>query len=122
MMEKMLGIHRDKLLPDFAQESLEAWIKRNPLPPAPAIPAAKVVLFPSCFVNYYNPGPGQAAVAVLAKNDCEVRCPKQNCCGMPALEGGDVEFARRLARSNVESMLPLSGRATRWPPSIPPAR
>lgn len=107
MMEKILGIHRDKLLPNFAEESLEAWLKRNPLPPAPARPAAKVALFPTCFVNYYKPGPGRAAMAALAKNNCKVRCPRQNCCGMPALEGGDVEFARRQARSNIESMLPL---------------
>jgi Fe-S oxidoreductase len=107
MMEKLLGIHRDKLLPDFAGETFDAWLEKNPLPPPPDKPAAKVALFPTCFVNYYNPGPGKAAVAVLAKNRCEIRCPKQNCCGMPALDGGDVEFARKQARSNVESMLPL---------------
>jgi Fe-S oxidoreductase len=107
MMEKMLGIHRDKLLPNFAAESLEEWLKRIPLAPAPARPAAKVALFPTCFVNYYNPGPGRAAVAVLARNNCDVQCPNQNCCGMPALDGGDVEFARRQARTNIESMLPL---------------
>ncbi len=107
MMEKLLGIHRDKLLPDFAAETFDSWLKSNPLPPAPAEPAAKVALFPTCFVNYYNPGPGKAAVKVLAKNGCDVKCPRQNCCGMPALDGGDVEFARKQARANVESMLPL---------------
>ncbi len=58
-------------------------------------------------MNYYKPGPGKAAVKVLAKNGCDVKCPKQNCCGMPALEGGDIEFARKQAHANVESMLPL---------------
>ena len=33
--------------------------------------------------------------------------PAQNCCGMPALDGGDVAFAQKLARANVASMLPL---------------
>ncbi|HTR62625.1 MAG TPA: anaerobic glycerol-3-phosphate dehydrogenase subunit C [Candidatus Binataceae bacterium] len=107
MMEKLLGIHRDKMLPDFAGETFDAWLQRNPLPPAPANPAAKVALFPTCFVNYYNPGPGQAAIKVLAKNGCDIKCPKQNCCGMPALDGGDIEFARKQARANVDSMLPL---------------
>src|SRR5215472_2873458 len=107
IMEKMLGIHRDKLLPDFAAETFDQWLKRNPLPPIPADPAAKVAIFPTCFVNYYNPGPGKAAVEVFVKNGCAVRCPKQNCCGMPALDGGDIEFARKQARANVESMLPL---------------
>jgi glycerol-3-phosphate dehydrogenase subunit C len=107
MMEKILGIHREKLLPDFAAETFDKWLKRNPLPPDPADPAAKVAIFPTCFVNYYNPGPGKAAVEVFAKNGCAVKCPKQNCCGMPALDSGDIEFARKEARANVESMLPL---------------
>jgi glycerol-3-phosphate dehydrogenase subunit C len=107
MMEKMLGIHRDKRLPDFAAETFEKWIERVGLPPEPAEPAAKVAIFPTCFVNFYNPAPGIAAVEVFAKNRCAVKCPKQNCCGMPALDGGDADFARRQARANVESMLPL---------------
>jgi len=106
LMEKLLGIHRDKKLPDFASESFEKWLSRNPLPAAPPMPAAKVVLFPTCFVNYYNPGPGKAAVEVLAKNSCTVTCPKQNCCGMPALDGGDMDFARKQARANIETFMP----------------
>ncbi|MGC1341305.1 MAG: anaerobic glycerol-3-phosphate dehydrogenase subunit C [Candidatus Binataceae bacterium] len=107
MMEKLLGIHRDKLLPDFAGETFDKWLKRNPLPPAPGQPNAKVALFPTCFVNYYRPAPGIAAVEVLAKNGCEVKCPKQNCCGMPALDGGEMKFAQTQAQSNIASMLPL---------------
>ncbi len=107
VMEKMLGIHRDKLLPDFADETFDKWLERNPLPPPPAEPTAKVAVFPTCFVNYYNPAPGKAAVEVFAKNGCAVKCPKQNCCGMPALDSGDIEFARKEARTNVDSMLPL---------------
>jgi len=107
VMEKLLGIHRDKLLPDFAGETFDKWLERNPLPAILAEPAAKVAIFPTCFVNYYNPAPGKAALEVFAKNGCAVKCPKQNCCGMPALDGGDVEFARKEARANVDSMLPL---------------
>lgn len=107
MMEKLLGIHRDKKLPEFAIETFEKWLKRTGLPPIPDSPTAKVAIFPTCFVNYYNPAPGKAAVEVFAKNGCAVKCPKQNCCGMPALDSGDVEFARKEARANIDSMLPL---------------
>lgn len=106
MMEKMLGIHRDKQLPEFAGETLEKWLRRTGLPSEPENPSARVVLFPTCFINYYNTGPGKAAVQVLAKNGCAIACPKQNCCGMPAIDGGDVEFAQKQARANIESMLP----------------
>lgn len=105
-MEQLLGIHRDKKLPEFAQTSFGAWLKRHPLPLPPPEPAAKVVLFPTCFVNYYNPEPGKAAVEVLRKNNCSLECPSQNCCGMPALDGGDVAFAQKQARANVETLLP----------------
>ncbi|MGH7984776.1 MAG: anaerobic glycerol-3-phosphate dehydrogenase subunit C [Candidatus Binataceae bacterium] len=108
MMEKLLGIHRDKRLPDFTDETFEKWVARNGLPAAPAAPAAKIAIFHTCFVNYYNPAPGKALVKVLAKNQCAIACPKQNCCGMPALDGGDVEFAQRQARANVSSLLPLA--------------
>jgi glycerol-3-phosphate dehydrogenase subunit C len=105
MMEKLLGIHRDKKLPEFATETFEKWLKRNGLPEAPEDPAARVALFPSCFVNYYNPAPARAALGVLERNRCAVAYPPQNCCGMPALDGGDVAFAQQQARQNVASML-----------------
>lgn len=113
MMEKMLGIHRDKKLPEFAGQSFEGWLRQTGLPPEPAEPNAKVALFHTCFVNYYNPAPGKALVAVFARNGCALASPDQNCCGMPALDGGDVEFARKQARRNVESMLPLVRRGYR---------
>ena len=74
---------------------------------APPEPAAKVAIFPTCTVNYYNTAPGKALVKVLARNKCAIKCPKQNCCGMPALDGGDVAFAQKQARANIDSLLPL---------------
>jgi glycerol-3-phosphate dehydrogenase subunit C len=113
MMEKMVGIHRDKKLPEFAGQTFESWLRQTGLPKAPAEPAAKVALFHTCIVNYYNTAPGKALVSVLAKNGCAVVSPRQNCCGMPALDGGDVEFARKQARQNIASMLPLVRRGYR---------
>ncbi|MBF6568127.1 MAG: anaerobic glycerol-3-phosphate dehydrogenase subunit C [Candidatus Binataceae bacterium] len=107
LMDKLLGIAREKKLPEFVSETFEKWLARNPLPAAPAEPAAKVLLFYTCFGNYYGPEPAKAAIKVMARNQCAVACPKQNCCGMPAIDGGDVAFAQKQARANLESMLPL---------------
>src|SRR5262249_24918778 len=107
MMERMLGIARGKKLPEFASETFEHWLGRTGIPPAPVQPAARVAIFHTCFVNYYNTAPGRALVSVLARNGCAIASPRQNCCGMPALDGGDVEFAKKLANANVASMLPL---------------
>lgn len=106
-MEKLLGVHRDKLLPDFAEEKFRDWLDREGLPPAPESPARKVALFHTCFIQHNNPEPGKAAVRVLAKNECAISCPKQTCCGMPALDAGDIDFARRQAEANIDSLLPL---------------
>jgi glycerol-3-phosphate dehydrogenase subunit C len=108
VMEKLLGIHRDKQLPEFTGETFAKWVARNGLPAAPAEPAAKVAIFHTCFVNYYNTAPGKALVAVFKKNGCAIASPPQNCCGMPALDGGDVEFAQKQARANVAALLPLA--------------
>ncbi len=103
LLEATLGVHRDKLLPDFHGETFEDWRRRQP--PA-AGDGTQAVLFHTCFVNYNNPQVAKDAVEVFARNGIALGSPKQNCCGMPALEGGDVELARRMARNNVAALLP----------------
>lgn len=112
LMEKAMGIHRDKQLPDFHRETFEAWRKKNPSLPRSEAPATgeEVVLFHTCFVNFNNPGVGKDAIEVLERNGVRVHTPKQGCCGMPAMDGGDIEHARRQARSNVEVLKPFVDR------------
>ena len=57
-------------------------------------------------MNFNEPQVGKDAVEVYSKNGISLSCPKQNCCGMPALEHGDIELAKRLARQNVVSLHP----------------
>ncbi len=107
VMEKVLGIHRDKLLPDFAAEPFPTWVDRElRVTGAGEAGTHKVLLFSTCFVNWNNPRIGQAAVRVLRHNDCRVACPTLGCCGMPSLDGGDVDAARRAARANVTALAP----------------
>lgn len=107
LMEKALGIHRDKLLPDFAAETFPDWVKRE-LDGATVTPdgAHKVFLYGTCFVNWNKPAVGQAAFRVLRHNDCKVAAPGHRCCGMPAIDNGDMDAARAAARDNVEALLP----------------
>jgi glycerol-3-phosphate dehydrogenase subunit C len=102
-MEAVMGIHRDKLLPDFHAETFDEWFRKRE---APKGDPNRAVLFATCFVNHNNPQIGKDAVDVFERNGIALSCPKQNCCGMPALEAGDIELARSLARANVESLLP----------------
>ena len=60
-----------------------------------------MVLYATCFVNYNNPGIGEASRYVLARNGVETEVVYPGCCGMPQLERGDIakvaERARRVA-------------------------
>ena len=107
LMEKALGIHRDKLLPEFADETFPNWVHRE-LKGASVTPDGthKVLLFATCFVNWNKPQIGQAAFRVLRHNDCQVAAPGLGCCGMPALDGGDIDSAKKQARQNVKALLP----------------
>ncbi len=67
----------------------------------------RVVLFSTCTVDWNTPVTGRAAVAVLEHNGIEVVWPAaQLCCGMPRLDGGDVEGAARAVAHNTAVLLP----------------
>lgn len=102
-MEMTLGIHRDWPLPEYASEPFDRWFRREGSRKAAAVtsPQGKAVLFPTCSVNYTNVTVGQAAVGALVKNRVEVAVEYPGCCGMPALDGGDLKAALRAARTVV---------------------
>jgi Fe-S oxidoreductase len=111
LMEKVLGVHRDKLLPDFASETFPNWVRRE-LDGATETPDGthKVFLYPTCYVNWNKPAIGQAAFRVLRHNDCQVAAPGHRCCGMPAIDSGDIQAAATAARENVRQLLPFVDR------------
>lgn len=108
MMEKTVGIHRDRQLPTFANETFLEWFgKRHRERPDPAtVTGRKVVLFYTCSVQWNEPQVGRAAVEVLEHSGITVFAPEMRCCGMPALDGGDVARATDWARHNVAILKP----------------
>ncbi len=103
LMEKLLGLHRKRLLPAYASETFRRWFDRRKVTTGSG-DGKKVALFYTCSVNYNEPETGKACVQVLERNRCQVACPQQQCCGMPFLDGGDVEAAKTSARANVASL------------------
>lgn len=116
LMEKTVGIHRDRLLPDWASKTFLSWWKERPkreasVPNPPggeegANEPLKVVLFYTCFANYNDPDLGQAAVEVLERQGCEVVCPEFRCCGMPFLDGGDLPHTLENVEHNLNLLHP----------------
>lgn len=103
IMEKLFGIHRDRILPRYASETFRSWFDKRKRE-SNAKNAKGVALFYTCSVNFNEPETGKACVNVLEKNGIDVLCPEQRCCGMPFLDGGDIDATRRSARANVDSL------------------
>lgn len=92
LMELVAGIDEHADLPKFHARTFTMAARQ--MPPlrneeAPAS-ARKAVLFATCFVNYNRPSTGEAALAVLAKNGVTTEVVYPGCCGMPALEQGEI--------------------------------
>jgi Fe-S oxidoreductase len=112
LMEKAVGIHRQKLLPDFASKSFEHWAKREDL--ISDEPGGEVVLFQTCFVQHNAPEVGRDTIDVLRRNGVDVRCAAGLvCCGMPAWEHGDLASLRKQASRNLDKLLPFVERGAK---------
>jgi Fe-S oxidoreductase len=105
-LEKTLGVHRDKLLPDFARRSFETWAEETGW--IAREPSCEVVLFPTCFVEHNTPEIGRDTIEVFEKNQVDIKCAKGLCCcGMPAWEKGDLKSVQARAKTNLRVLLPF---------------
>ena len=112
LMEQTLGIHRERNLPDWAGETFEDWWEKRSTSTSTSTPTStstgdlKALLFYTCYANYNDPEVAQAAVEVLERNGVTVAAPPMRCCGMPSLDGGDVDKCLAEARANVATLTP----------------
>ena len=64
----------------------------------------RVVYYPGCFANYYDPEIGKALIEVMRINGIEVIVPDWVCCGMPMLANGNLKGAAKNVKFNLESL------------------
>ncbi|HET9650684.1 MAG TPA: heterodisulfide reductase-related iron-sulfur binding cluster [Usitatibacter sp.] len=109
--ESVMGIHKEAWVPSYttrkfrshAPQSKPFAVKDGERTPG------KVVVFATCYVNYNEPGVGHDLLKVLEHNEIPyVLAEKENCCGMPKLEQGDLEAVAQLMARNVEQLAPLA--------------
>ena len=63
-----------------------------------------VALFVTCLVDAWRPVVGFAAVRLLEDAGCKVSVPsRQTCCGQPAMNSGDRNDAKRVARDVIRT-------------------
>ncbi|MGB5323853.1 MAG: heterodisulfide reductase-related iron-sulfur binding cluster [Pseudomonadales bacterium] len=115
MMEKVIDVDADAVLPPLARKKFRSGIKSAsngivslPVNDGQRTPG-KVALFASCYVNFNEPGIGHDFIAVLEHNDIPWSiAEKEVCCGMPKLEQGDLEAVESLMRINIPNLLKLA--------------
>ncbi len=108
LLERVAGIHREAALPRFHGRAFAARARAKPPSVNRDAPAfgRKAVLFATCYANYNEPGIGEAAHAVLAKNGVECEIVYPTCCGMPQLEQGDIAGVATKARIAASALIP----------------
>lgn len=112
LLEKVLGIHREKELPPFASTTFERWAEREGR--IREEPGGEAVLFPTCFVQNNEPELGRDTLFVLETNGIDVRCAAGlSCCGMPAWERGDLAELRSRASRTLDALDPYVERGAK---------
>ena len=103
LMEKYMGVHRDRLLPTYHGQTFAKW-NRGRAAASKGNGEEKAALFYTCTVNYNEPQIGKAAVGVLEKNGIECVVPEQQCCGLPFIDVGLLDEAEKKIKANVASL------------------
>jgi len=108
ILETIANVDADAQLPTFHRETFLKHIGKNPPQINTQAPGfgRKAVIYATCFVNYHNPGIGEAARAVLAHNGVETEVVYPTCCGMPQLEEGNLAEVARRAHEVSDALVP----------------
>ena len=104
LMENTLHVDRNAWLPALATRKFRSAAPKAAEPPVKdgQRTPGKVAIFATCYVNYNEPGIGMDLLKVLAHNEVPyVLVEKEQCCGMPKLELGDLDAVDASKRANI---------------------
>ena len=104
IMELLLKIDKEAELPKFYNQTLIDHVKKDESQGQLDQTTDKVVIFPTCFVNYNNPNLGLLTKKILNKLNIKVEFFYEGCCGMPQLEGGDIKSVADKAKITSETL------------------
>jgi len=121
LMEKTMGVTKEREFPAFATETFREWWAseggdagsreraRNARQRRGESADAdkRVAYFHGCYANYNTPAVGQAMVRVFEHFGYEVAVPEQGCSGTPMFANGMLDDARRHAETHVPTMVDL---------------
>jgi Fe-S oxidoreductase len=104
-MDSQLGVHPDAWMPAFAPQRFR-WGRAMNNTAFVAVNGertpGKVAIFATCYMNYNEPGIGADLVKLLDHNEIPYEIvEKEQCCGMPKLELGDLASVEQAWKANI---------------------
>lgn len=112
IFDKTLGVHPDAFVPEYHSDTLRKRERARKQLETAAIPTSstrgRVALFATCYGNYNEPQLGADLIAIFEHNGVPVRiAEKEQCCGMPKLELGDLEAVEQAKQANIPVLAAL---------------
>ncbi len=109
-LQFVLGVHPEALLPDYhsntARKRLAAHRSAVNQPEPAGRTTGRVALFATCYGNRNEPHIAEDLFKVFEHNGIEMKlAEKEQCCGMPKLELGDLEAVERAKEANIPMLL-----------------
>jgi Fe-S oxidoreductase len=106
VLEKVLGVHPDAILPKYHSKTGRKRVSGHRADAASAEPVGrttgKVAVFATCYGNRNEPHIVEDLFKVFEHNGIPVTlAEKEQCCGMPKLELGDLEAVARAKEANI---------------------
>jgi glycerol-3-phosphate dehydrogenase subunit C len=110
-LDSVMGVHPDAVVPPYHSRT---YRKRHDAASAQgtgrvtSATKGKVALYVTCYGNYNEPHVNEDLVAVFRHNDIPVvLAEREQCCGMPKLELGDLEAVARSKAANIPQLVRL---------------
>jgi glycerol-3-phosphate dehydrogenase subunit C len=112
VLDAALGVHPEAPIPKYHSQTLRSRLKKAHTEAAPPQPAGttrgKVALFATCYVNRNEPDIGMDLAAIFEHNGIEIAlAERENCCGMPKFELGDLQAVADLKAKNLPPLLAM---------------
>ena len=102
----LFGVSEKAPLPVYAPKSFRRMFAEHAAGGKPGI--KKVVFFPGCYIEDYDPQTGMDLVVLLERAGYEVIVPQLGCCGLPLIANGFMDEAAEAARINGAELARLS--------------
>ena len=107
-LESVLGVSQKAVVPKYHSKTARKQLKSHQsaqIAKAAGGTTGKVAVFATCYGNYNQPELATDLVSVLEHNGIPVTLvDKEQCCGMPKLELGDLESVEKAKEANIPAL------------------